>query len=177
MTYSGWFLLYPRLGRLVLLSLIPVLGLMLAMHSVLQGADIVGLQLAYTTDRFDELIYAMTPAQLEGVRLHLAFDNIYPVFYSLLFSAIVAWGIRALPVLDGFIWLIPFAPIAGMADLIENACMAPYAGNLLEMPAAAIFFMSCAAMVKWQILVMLLLFVVVCAVLRIAKQLGFSANT
>ena len=158
MRYSWYFLNHPNVGRLCWLLLLPVVGLMIAMHTVLAGADIVALQMAFSHERFINVLNSYSALQLDGVRLHFAFDNLYPVFYALFFSALVTYRIRCVPSLIGFRFVIRLPLVAGLADLIENACLVPFAANLADTPEHLIFLMSSAALVKWICLAMVLIF-------------------
>lgn len=157
---------YARLGRAWVITVFGNLVIVFLIVFSSMGAQpdasdptVFDLQLAFSADRFVEVVEAWGPDVTNDFRAHLWIDCLFPVVYSVALASMLALlSVRDLKTRPGdqppYWVLVMFAlPFVGaLCDLVENVLHWIALDDPLNPPGVLIVLASGAAAIKWTVL-------------------------
>ena len=144
--------------------------------AVIEGADVVRLQLAFSSEAFADVLRKWGPGGIERFRAMLWIDYLYAASYSVFLSSLLAILTRRLAAAAGVIGLsVVLAPlVAAASDWIENTFHLLMLADPARLSETAVLLASMFAAVKWGLVAVSIALIVYHSGVKLARLVAKS---
>ena len=143
--------------------------------AVIEGADVVRLQLAFSSEAFADVLQKWGPGGIERFRAMLWVDYLYAVAYSVFLSGLLAILTRRLAAAGVIGLSVVLAPlVAAASDWIENTFHLLMLADPARLSETAVVLASMFAAVKWGLVAASIALIVYHSGVKLARLVAKS---